>query len=176
MDFLIPPPTLFMKGNIVMNLWNVPACDPLATEHADNTLVKPVRTHRLKKAGLPSDGLRYWGADKSAPKSASNAHKLAVGDYVIFYVGSPEDRALYLAKVKKTPDMIGDHAKVSTALWDTAEWIPYAVSRPIQINTTTAELNAKLDYEGDGSPWGFQRVKEDRYETVPKFVLELLFD
>lgn len=159
-----------------MNIWNSPACDSLAAEHADNTLVNPVRTHRLKDSGLPNDGLRYWGANKNAPKSAGNVlDTLAVGDYVIFHVGSPEDRILYVTQVKKTPDMISDHAKVSTALWDTAEWIPYAVSPPIAIDMTTSELNAKLGYADNHVCLGFRRVTEDRYETVQKLVLELAF-
>lgn len=148
--------------------------DPTALENYSKTLSAPISKARLES--LPSevllpDGDQYaWGFPRTQKGgNERRSAQIAIGDICFFCTTrceGPKNRWSnayhWVARVVGTID--GIHSKaVSNAFWDSGDFFPYLLSKPLAINVSFEEFSREIDPAGkyyNRSPQSSTRLRK----------------
>lgn len=164
-----------------MAVWIVPAADKEAVKNYPKTLSASISATRLAKlhdlmgTSVPTGELFAWGFP-TGDRNRSLYAEMVPGDICLFYVKSDEG-GIYgwgarVASVPRAHHTKGDNdlaAKISNILWDSRDFLPYFLQRPIQILATPRTLSESLDREGkymSHSPQGSMKISNLQRSTL----------
>ncbi|MFJ2523543.1 HNH endonuclease [Pseudomonas capeferrum] len=162
--------------------------DATALENYNKTLAAPISKARLDSLPpeviIPDGDLYAWGFPKT--QKGGNERKfgqIATGDICFFCTTRCEGRRSnwsnaynWVAKVVGTIDGVHS-AAVSSAFWDSENFFPYLLGKPLAINISFEEFSREIDPVGryyNGSPQSSTRLTDlkklshviDKYGSV----------
>jgi hypothetical protein len=135
-----------------MAVWIIPASNRPARQNYPKTLTAPIGQQRLEQlrniVRLPSGDLYAWGFPRN-DKNLPYLQEMAPGDICFFYIYTKGGNCYGL--VARVLIVIPEEqaSSASKVLWDSNEFLPYLLQRPIEIIASTDDLGASLNPSGD---------------------------
>ncbi|UPG86404.1 DUF3883 domain-containing protein [Luteibacter aegosomatis] len=134
-----------------MTVFIVPAVNPAAQKNYSKTLTSPIGVERRRKLPMgihmPDGDIHAWGFPRNG-RGVQLQNVMKPGDICLFYTASDKKKGYGWAA--KVISVVGEThaAEVSNALWDSADFLPYFLAKPIRIFATTAMMAASLNPGG----------------------------
>jgi hypothetical protein len=152
-----------------MTVWAISASSGGAQNNYPKTLTQPISEERLKQCHHhfmeERDDLYAWGFPVNS-KGRTNQRNMEEGDICFFLCdlhGQGSGTYQFAARVRR---VIAKNVaeEVSQAFWDSSDFFPYLIDKPVPINVTPENfglsLNSSLSYMRS-SPQGSQRIVDE---------------
>lgn len=135
-----------------MAVFIVPAANRAAQKNYAKTLTSPVNSNRrgALPSGmvLPETDIYAWGFPRKK-KNGELVKQMSPGDVCLFYAKvDSSGEYCWAARVNRLIED-GYSEVASSAFWDSGEFLPYFIDKPIRIKASTGQLAASLTLAAD---------------------------